>query len=1002
MESRYTQIEGGGRACVYNIRDYDVVLTCLKNCKGVEIEKIPFSTLNIIQRLSKSFDAGRWEPCRPEHFTDEKVDEFIRMLPRKLLDALLPFQLDGLRFGLRRGGRCLIADEMGLGKTLQAIAIAGCFINEGPILVVCPAILRFSWAEELERWMPFCLPSEIHLVFGHRNNPVHLTRCPKVVVISYTMLHHLRKAMLEQEWALLIVDESHHVRCSKNKSEPNEIKAVLDVAEKVKRIVLLSGTPSLSRPYDIFHQINMLWPGLLGQNKYDFAKTYCAVRAVCTYEAKGFQDFSKGIRLEELNVLLRQTVMIRRLKEHVLKQLPPKRRQIIRLLLKRSDIISAKAASGGGVNHDASERNAAEAINSENIDGSDASGGCCRSKKLSYQELGIAKLSGFCEWLSIHPLISDGVAKLDANHSAQKMIIFAHHLKVLDGVQEFVCEKGVGFVRIDGNTLASDRQNAVSSFQSSDKIKIAIIGITAGGVGLDFSSAQNVVFLELPQSPSLMLQAEDRAHRRGQSNAVNIYIFCAKDTLDETRWQNLNKSLHRVSSTMDGKYDAVPEIMVERISYFGKSDKGIRGSSEVQVELPDSGSENKLCVQTTETKDTGLAQQNEADECWSNELYSLRFEVSKYTGRIHLYSCILGKDSRPQPLYENFQPEELESLASNDSKETDFKFLKQNPVSRHALLSFIKEWNALRPIERRKLCGKTLQLPLHVELCYLNESTNHRIGGLLKGGSKRRCTPLGEISHPLPSNAILKKVHLSSSYGQKEKQYTQGWTLMDEPLCKLCQMPCKGSDAKTPRYFEDLFCDLICCEEYRIRTSSRSLRQELFQIEHGVCTICRLDCHQLVRTIKPLSLERRREYIEEAAPNVASQKKLLDKLANNPCEGNAWHADHIVPVYRGGGECKLENMRTLCVACHSKVTAAQRAERCSTKEKARKQLEVIMNDMKYMEETATNVKGQGHSQMREEDLVDELLVKVPGSAYSGGLSADPESEELKKGSNEEG
>nr|TKS00856.1 DNA annealing helicase and endonuclease ZRANB3 [Populus alba] len=1083
MESRYTQINGGGRACVYNIRDYDVVLTCLKNCKGIEIEKIPFTTLNIIQRLSKSFDAGRWEPCRPEHFTDEKVDEFIRMLPRKLLDALLPFQLDGLRFGLRRGGRCLIADEMGLGKTLQAIAIAGCFINEGPILVVCPAILRFSWAEELERWMPFCLPSEIHLVFGHRNNPMHLTRCPKVVVISYTMLHHLRKTMLEQEWALMIVDESHHVRCSKNKSEANEIKAVLDVAEKVKRIVLLSGTPSLSRPFDIFHQINMLWPGLLGQNKYDFAKTYCAVRVVRTYEGKGFQDFSKGIRLEELNVLLRQTVMIRRLKEHVLKQLPPKRRQIIRLLLKRSDIISAKAACGGLVNHDASERNAAEVINSENIDGSDESGGCCRSKKLSYQELGIAKLSGFCEWLSIHPLISesDGVAKLDVNHSSQKMIIFAHHLKVLDGVQEFVHEKGVGFVRIDGNTLANDRQNAVLSFQSSNKVKVAIIGITAGGVGLDFSSAQNVVFLELPQSPSLMLQAEDRAHRRGQSNAVNIYIFCAKDTLDETCWQNLNKSLHRVSSIMDGKYDAVPEILVERISYFGKSDKGIRRSSEVQVKLPDSGSvwdsqpfktddeenviligstfqtddlnlgaamvldnltdkdsvanknlegiseieirsssrvsssesseghegndhsekENKLCVQTTETNDSELAQQNEADECWSNEVYSLRFEVSKYTGRIHLYSCILGKDSRPQPLYENFQPEELESLnllAANDSKETDFKFLKGNPVSRHALLSFIKEWNALRPIERRKLRGKTLQLPLHVELCYLNESTNHKIGGLLKGGSKRRLTPLGEISHPLPSNAILKKVHLSSSYGQKEKQYTQGWTLMDEPLCKLCQMPCKGSNAKTPVYFEDLFCNLICCEEYRLRTSSRSLRQELFEIEHGVCTICQLDCHQLVRTIKPLSLERRREYIEEVAPNVASQKKLLDKLANDPSEGNAWHADHIVPVYRGGGECKLENMRTLCVACHSSVTAAQRAERCSTREQARKQLQVIMNDIKCMEETSTYDEGQGHPQMQEGDLVDDLLVKVPGSAYSRGQSTHPESEDMKKSS----
>ncbi|KAJ6296839.1 hypothetical protein OIU78_022545 [Salix suchowensis] len=231
-----------------------------------------------------------------------------------------------------------------------------------------------------------------------------------------------------------------------------------------------------------------------------------------------------------------------------------------------------------------------------------------------------------------------------------------------------------------------------------------------------------------------------------------------------------------------------------------------------------------------------------------------------------------------------------------------------------------------------------------------------------------------------PSNAILKKVNSVKCHAR----------------------------AAMPKHLDILRIysrDLICCEEYRIRTSSSippADFQELFQIEHGVCTICRLDCHQLVRTIKPLSLERRREYIEEAAPNVASQKKLLDKLANNPCEGNAWHADHIVPVYRGGGECKVENMRTLCVACHSKVTAAQRAERCSTREKARKQLEVIMNDMKYMEETATNVKGQGHSRMREEDLVDELLVKVPGSAYSGGLSADPESEELKKSSNEEG
>lgn len=60
-------------------------------------------------------------------------------------------------------------------------------------------------------------------VFGHQNNPSYLTRLPKVVVISYKMLNHLKKSMMEREWAALIIDESHHVRCSKKKIEPEEV-----------------------------------------------------------------------------------------------------------------------------------------------------------------------------------------------------------------------------------------------------------------------------------------------------------------------------------------------------------------------------------------------------------------------------------------------------------------------------------------------------------------------------------------------------------------------------------------------------------------------------------------------------------------------------------------------------------------------------------------------------------------------------------------------------------
>ncbi|KAH9722050.1 hypothetical protein KPL70_006605 [Citrus sinensis] len=1077
MPSHYTQNNSGGKACVYKLRDYNPVLTCLKNSAGIEVEGIPWVTLNVVEKLSHSIDTGRWNPCRPEHLSDEVVDEMIGKLPKSLLDVILPFQLEGVRFGLRRGGRCLIADEMGLGKTLQAIAIAACFISAGSILVVCPAILRLSWAEELERWLPFCLPADIHLVFGHRNNPVHLTRFPRVVVISYTMLHRLRKSMIEQEWALLIVDESHHVRCSKRTSEPEEVKAVLDVAAKVKRIVLLSGTPSLSRP------------GLLGKAKYDFAKTYCDVKTVQGYQGQLFQDFSKGVRLEELNVLLKQTVMIRRLKQHLLVQLPPKRRQIIRLLLKRSEIVSAKAAVG--VIND-SEKDATNDKTPKDSDEHDGdllapsaicfsvssvkqlpdSGACCRLGKISYQELGIAKLSGFREWLSIHPVIaeSDGAADIDVNPRSNKMIIFAHHLKVLDGVQEFISEKGIGFVRIDGNTLPRDRQSAVHSFQLSNEVKIAIIGITAGGVGLDFSSAQNVVFLELPQSPSLMLQ----------------------DTTDESHWQNLNKSLRCVSSATNGKYDALQEIAVEGVSYLEMSDKTDRGSEDLTLDqvassdqfqelmkvpesseasdfraintndeitakmndklleesktdhIPDlnidevyasmgkveditlSGAEigpekvspyelvksnkdkdepkkeSKSHPQATKLDVAKLLLPTEADECSSDQVNSLRFEVSQYTGRIHLYSCVPGTDSRPRPLFESFRPEEL------DNTERISGCLKDNPGYRHAIQVFINEWNALRPIERTKLLGKPLQLPLSVELCYLKETINHSSGGLLKGGSKRRTTPSLEISHPLPSGAEWKKVRICSGSRKKEKEYTQGWTINDEPLCKLCQKTCKSKNAKNAEYFEDLFCNFDCYEEYRLRTSGRFLREELFRIEHGVCTNCQLDCHKLVKHIKPLSLEQRRKYIVRVAPNVASRQNIsqiilvliscrLEKLVNDPTEANAWHADHVVPVYRGGGECRLENMRTLCVACHYNVTTAQCAERRSTRAKARKQLKVIMdgiqNDLN-VDGTVPHTKDQMHMEMEENTIEDELLIKVPGSSYSVCISSSAESEVL--------
>ncbi|KAF9593056.1 hypothetical protein IFM89_020063 [Coptis chinensis] len=876
-----------------------------------------------------------------------------------------------------------------------AIAIACCFLNEGSILVVCPAILRFSWAEELERWLPILSPKDIHLGMHREFSSIFL-------------------------FALMI-------------------KAILDFAGKVKRKVLLSGTPSLSRP------------GLLGTSKYEFAKTYCEAKIVQGAQGKVFQDFSKGVRLEELNVLLTQTVMIRRLKEHLLVQLPPKRQQIVSLVLGRSDINMAVSAMKEGDTSSMENRQETEpmANNCSSEDDDDVSGipesvsesddecGCPKSsRELSNQELGIAKFSGFQKWLAIHPIVSQPESEgySDVDLISHKMIVFAHHIKVLDKVQNFLCEKDIKFVRIDGKTLARDRQLAVQEFRSSPEVKIAIIGITAGGVGVDFSSAQNVVFLELPKSVSVMLQAEDRAHRRGQTKAVNIYIFCAKDTSDDLHWQYLNKSLHRVSSVMNGKYDAVQEIAIGGVSDLRSKERRAKfvepeeydiqdRTVEAADENHDIKSDNTVCEDMLQTKeddgdsDAELVRSSGSSEslkCSSSEIWSirrysekeklflapdgdrnisvqvneansipadsLRFEVSQFTGESICTLIFLERTQRQGHCLRIFRIEELESLndsAVNERKDRNPNLLKENPAYKNVLWTFIKEWNNLRPIEQKKLFGKPLRCPLSLELCFLKESISHCSGGLLKGGSKRRMTPLSEISHPLPENAVWKKISLCISYRKKEIEYVQGWSITGEPLCKLCQKPCKGKFARSPEIFEHLFCQFSCAEGYRVRTSQRFLREELFKIEHGVCRGCGLDCHKLVRFIRPLPVARRKEYIVKVAPKLASDKRLLDKLVNEPREGNAWHADHMVAVYRGGGECTVDNMRTLCVACHKEVTAAQAAERRVTRINAKKRLKGILLGLS----NGSKIETINSSLMVDDE--DELLVKVPGSAYTG-------------------
>ncbi|GBG89855.1 hypothetical protein CBR_g49704 [Chara braunii] len=145
---------------------------------------------------------------------------------------------------------------------------------------------------------------------------------------------------------------------------------------------------------------------------------------------------------------------------------------------------------------------------------------------LNYQEIGIAKLRGVKDWMmsNIIPSIDkpshtrDGASEeeeVDGEisgepHLSPKMVIFAHHLEVLDEIQKFIQGSGLDYVRIDGSTNSIDRLKALHMFRDQVQVRVAIVGVTAGGVGLDFSSAQVVVFAELPKTASDMLQIVTR------------------------------------------------------------------------------------------------------------------------------------------------------------------------------------------------------------------------------------------------------------------------------------------------------------------------------------------------------------------------------------------------------------------------------------------------------------------------------------------------------------
>ncbi|XP_006811177.1 DNA annealing helicase and endonuclease ZRANB3-like [Saccoglossus kowalevskii] len=463
-------------------------------------------------------------------------DRVLDCLPTVLNEKLLPFQRDGVKYAIHKKGRCLIGDEMGLGKTIQAIAVAYYYKSEWPLLIVVPSSLKYPWTEELEKWLPELQPNDINMIASSTDTGGISTS--KISILGYGLLRNdfqtLQHAISSQNFQVVIVDESHYIKNMKTA----RTKILLPIVQNSKRALLLTGTPALSRPAELYPQIQALKANLLG-NWTAYAKRYCDAKWKYYGRQKSW-DTSGANHLPELHKMLKKHIMIRREKKQVLTQLPPKRKQRIPFVL--NDTPQKKEV-------DRLMENLKNVLNGETVFEEGVNPKIVINGLISSLYIKTAEAKAGA--------VRDYVKTLLDNRD-QKFLVFAHHHFMMQALTDAILEynkehhSNIKFIRIDGTVPVAERARLVKSFQNEDDVKVAILSILAAGTGLTLTAATQVVFAELHWTPGVMDQCEDRAHRIGQLNSIQVHYLVAMSTIDDFMWAAISRKVSVVSHALSG------------------------------------------------------------------------------------------------------------------------------------------------------------------------------------------------------------------------------------------------------------------------------------------------------------------------------------------------------------------------------------------------------------------------------------------------------------------
>jgi SWI/SNF-related matrix-associated actin-dependent regulator 1 of chromatin subfamily A len=489
----------------------------------------------------------RAEDATPEIIGDvAPLPELEVELP--LTATLRPYQGQGIAQGVNLR-RVMIGDEQGLGKTLQSIGVVVGIehilkVQSFPCLVICPSSTKMNWQRE---WKMFSTKRAMILDDKTKNTWQQYWKVGMidVFIVNYESLKkffvasmpdktskkalqtmHSRNIVMKDTIDLfqtVIVDESH--RCKD--SGTMQSKLVLRICHKKENVLLLSGTPVVNKPKDLFPQLAIMGHAETFGGKKKYMDRYC-------------EGGNGANNLKELNFLLNKYCFFRREKKDVAKDLPEKQRQTIICEITNKD------------EYNRAKRDFAAYLKEKGCDDREIA-----RKMRGEIMVQMGKLKQIAARGKMNEVKEFVEEILDAG---EKLVLFCSLHEIVDSLLALFPNA----VTVTGRDDMMQRQRSIDSFQKDPKCQLIICNIKAAGVGITLTAASRVAFVEYPWTYADCVQCEDRIHRIGQVNACMCTYFLGGDTIDERLFEIIMEKMH-IGNTITGATDKMEMETIDRM-----------------------------------------------------------------------------------------------------------------------------------------------------------------------------------------------------------------------------------------------------------------------------------------------------------------------------------------------------------------------------------------------------------------------------------------------------